>query len=323
MSHQIFTNMLLIQPVDHYTPIKGSFKPVLQPAMSKSDHEKNCATTLSKEEDHALVWWITISLQDVNKALHCMNVRKSLEPDGISGHVLCYCAFTSILKESLAPPVVPMCLKKSTIIPIPKNSNPSDLNDYRSIALPSLVMKVFVWIFKDLICSSLPSSLDLLQFTYQHNRSTNDAISHFLHNTLMHLNVKKGNYAMLLFTDYSSAFNTIVLHGLSYKFSNLELYSWPCEWKLSFLTGRLQVVKVGECTSNTIVLNTEAPQGWVLSLLLYLLYTHDCVATHLLNFIVKFADNMVALGLITSNDETAYLEEVENLSSWCQANCLT
>lgn len=26
--------------------------------------------------------------------------------------------------------------------------------------------------------------------------------------------------------------------------------------------------------------------------------------------------------LITNSDDTAYLEEVENLTSWCQTNCL-
>ncbi len=39
--------------------------------------------------------------------------------------------------------------------------------------------------------------------------------------------------------------------------------------------------------------------------------------------IVKFADDTVVLGLISNNDETAYLGEVERLTSWCQDNCLS
>ncbi len=39
--------------------------------------------------------------------------------------------------------------------------------------------------------------------------------------------------------------------------------------------------------------------------------------------IVKFADDTVVLGLISNNDETAYLDEVERLTSWCQDNCLS
>ncbi|KAI3367953.1 hypothetical protein L3Q82_026780, partial [Scortum barcoo] len=62
---------------------------------------------------------------------------------------------------------------------------------------------------------------------------------------------------------------------------------------------------------STLTLNTGAPQGCVLSPLLYSLFTHDCVATHSSNTIVKFADGPVdttVLGLITGNDEAAYRE---------------
>ncbi len=56
---------------------------------------------------------------------------------------------------------------------------------------------------------------------------------------------------------------------------------------------------------------------------LYSLYTHDCVSSHSSTSIVKFADDTVVLGLISNNDETAYLDEVERLTSWCQDNCLS
>ena len=39
------------------------------------------------------------------------------------------------------------------------------------------------------------------------------------------------------------------------------------------------------------ILNTGAPKGCVLSPLLYSLFTHDCVATHASNSIIKFADD--------------------------------
>ncbi len=76
-------------------------------------------------------------------------------------------------------------------------------------------------------------------------------------------------------------------------------------------------------TSNSITLNIGAPQGCVLSPLLYSLYTHDCVSSHSSTSIVKFADDTVVLGLISNNDETTYLDEVERLTSWCQDNCLS
>ncbi|KAI5103598.1 gastrula zinc finger protein XlCGF28.1-like [Silurus meridionalis] len=68
--------------------------------------------------------------------------------------------------------------------------------------------------------------------------------------------------------------------------------------------------------------STGAPQGCVLSLLLYSLYTYDCVASSNSTTIIKFADDTVVVGLISNNDETDYLQEVKNLKRWCQVNNL-
>ncbi len=104
--------------------------------------------------------------------------------------------------------------------------------------------------------------------------------------------------------------------------SDLGLNTSLCDWIQDFLTARPQVVKVGQFTSKSITLNVGAPQGCVLSPLLYSLYTHDCVSSHSSTSIIKFADDTVVLGLINNEDEAAYLDEVERITSWCQDNCL-
>ena len=79
------------------------------------------------------------------------------------------------------------------------------------------------------------------------------------------------------------------------------------------------MVRVRNNASATLTLNTGAPQGCVLSPLLYSLFTHDCVAAHDFNTIIKFADDTTVVGLIT-NKETAYREEVRDLAVWCQGH---
>ncbi len=128
---------------------------------------------------------------------------------------------------------------------------------------------------EDHICSVLPASLDPLQFAYRRNRSTDDAIAFTLHTALSHLE-NKNTYVRMLFVDYSSAFNTIVPATLVEKLQTLGLNRSLCSWILDFLTGRSQVVRMGNNTSSPLILNTGAPQGCVLSPLLYCLYTHDC-----------------------------------------------
>jgi hypothetical protein len=68
----------------------------------------------------------------------------------------------------------------------------------------------------------LPDTLDLLQFAYRPNRSTDDAISITLDTALSHLD-KINTYARMLFIDYSSAFNTIVHSKLVIKSETLSL----------------------------------------------------------------------------------------------------
>ncbi len=147
-------------------------------------------------------------------------------------------------------------------------------------------------------------------------------IAFTLHTALSHLE-NKNTYVRMLFVDYSLAFNTIVPATLVAKLQTLGLNRSLCSWILDFLTGKSQVVRMGNNTSSPLILNTGAPQGCVLSPLLYSLYTHDCTATHSSNVIVKFADDTTVIGLITDNDETAYREEVSTLIKWCQENHLS
>lgn len=179
-------------------------------------------------------------------------------------------------------------------------------------------MKCFEKLMKTFITSSLPTTLDPLQFAYRPNRSTDDAIAHLLHTTLTHLDTGKGAYVRLLFIDYSSAFNTIDPSKLASKLYNLHLCPSLCKWIHNFLTGRPQVVHVGHHMSSSLTLNTGAPQGCVLSPLLYSLYTHDCKAISDSNIIVKFADDTAVVGLISNNDEAAYHSEIIHLANWCR-----
>ncbi|KAK3570069.1 hypothetical protein QTP86_010245 [Hemibagrus guttatus] len=86
---------------------------------------------------------------------------------------------------------------------------------------------------------------------------------------------------------------------------------------------RPQSVRIGNSFSSTTTLSTGAPQGCVLSPLLFTLLTHFCAAMHGSNHIVKFANDTTVVGLISKNDESAYREEVQRLTAWCKANTLS
>jgi hypothetical protein len=151
-------------------------------------------------------------------------------------------------------------------------------------------MKCFERLVMAHINTIIPETLDTLQFAYCPNRSTDDAISIALHTALSHLD-KRNTYVRMLFIDYSSAFNTIVPSNLITKLSILRQNTSLCNWILDNLTGRPHVVRVSSNTSATLILTTGAPQWYVLSPLLYSLFTHDGMARHDSNTIIKFADD--------------------------------
>lgn len=80
----------------------------------------------------------------------------------------------------------------------------------------------------------------------------------------------------------------------------------------------------------TIDATTDPPSPWALGLhramfwpLCPTLSTHMTVYSHTTTSIVKFADDTVVQGLISNNNQDAYRDEVEKLTAWCQANCLS
>uniref|UniRef100_A0A673FHD0 Reverse transcriptase domain-containing protein n=1 Tax=Sinocyclocheilus rhinocerous TaxID=307959 RepID=A0A673FHD0_9TELE len=142
-----------------------------------------------------------------------------------------------------------------------------------------------------------------------------------LHYVLQHLD-RQGTYVRILFVDFSSAFNTIIPNLLLPKLTQLSVPTSVCQWINSFLTDRQQLVRLGKYTSSTRTIRTGAPQGCVLSPLLFSLYTNDCTSKDPSVKLLKFADDTTLIGLIQDGDESAYRQEVEQLAVWCSLNNL-
>ncbi len=229
--------------------------------------------------------------------------------------------FTNIFNRSLELCEVPSCFKRSTIIPIPKKSKITGLNDYRPVALMSVVMKSFEKLVLAHLKDITGPLLDPLQFAYRANRSVDDAVNMGLHYVLQHLD-RPGAYVRILFVDFSSAFNTIIPNRLLPKLTQLSVPTSVCQWINSFLTDRQQLVRLGKFSSSTRTISTGAPQGCVLSPLLFSLYTNDCTSKDPSVKLLKFADDTTLIGLIQDGDESAYRQEVEQLAVWCSLNNL-
>ncbi|ROJ29141.1 RNA-directed DNA polymerase from mobile element jockey [Anabarilius grahami] len=291
----------------------------------EADNSTQLETIIStlKPGDSAL----TISTEEVVRALKKTKVKSAPGLDNICGRTLKYCAeqlggvLQTLFQNSLVSGVVPQKWKHSTVIPIPKRSSVKAFNNLRPVALTSLVMKAMERIIKNFITKITDPQLDPLQFAYRTGRGVDDAkvfITDVVHEHLESPNTT----ARLLFVDFSSAFNTLQPHILAEKLSSrFHLEDQLIRWIIDFMTNRSQRVLVNNTLSDLLYTYTGSPQGCVLSPLLFILYTDDCRSTHPNCHLIKFADDTVLLSLLSGSSQQ-HGPALHEFVEWCDNSCL-
>ncbi|KAI4894895.1 hypothetical protein NFI96_003892 [Prochilodus magdalenae] len=216
---------------------------------------------------------------------------------------------------------VPVMWKTSCIVPVPKTPRPSDIKDYRPVALTSHIMKTMERLVLEQLRPMVQPLLDPLQFAYQPRLGVEDAIIYLLNRVYAHLD-KPASTVRVMFFDFSSAFNTIQPALLGDKLNVMQVDAPLVSWIVDYLTGRPQYVRLHHCVSDRVVSNTGAPQGTVLSPFLFTLYTTDfnyCTETCHLQ---KFSDDSAVVGCISRGDEDEYRATVNDFVAWCELNHL-
>ena len=274
---------------------------------------------------------ITISVDEVLKSLNAIKIGKAAGPDKIGSSVIKLCkeplapVLCKIYQKSLDDSFIPKIWKTSEIIPAPKKNPPTCKNDYRPIALTAIMMKCLERIVKNHLSHQVKPYVDRLQFAYTANRCVEDATLSLTDYVLSHVDkvntIDQKRFAKILYVDFSSAFNTIQPHIMMQKLINMAVSPSLILWINEFLTGRPQYVKMGEVKSGTTVTNTGAPQGCVLSPLLFTLYTSDCRCNSDQCELFKYADDTALVGKCIKDDAT-YRDEVTRFTEWCDRNYL-
>lgn len=318
-----------IKTLTSYTP-----PPLSSPAASKDSHPStssspppNSQRTMDSSLHSPPSPCPVITCGQVRKELSKLCPSKASGPDNISPRVLRMCAgqlagvFQYLFNLSLRLMVVPNLWKTSCIVPVPKKGRPSELNDYRPVALTSHVMKTFERLVLQHLRTLLTAFLDPLQFAYQPHIGVEDAIIFLTHKSLSHLE-KQGSTVRVMFFDFSSAFNTIQPCLLRDKLLAMHLHPDTTAWITDYLTGRPQYVRVDGCTSEVVTCSTGVPQGTVLAPFLFTLYTSDFRFNSGSCHLQKFSDDSSIVGCITDDNEGEYRDLIESFIAWSNSNHL-
>ena len=152
------------------------------------------------------------------------------------------------------------------------------MGSYRPIANLSVLSKLFERVVARQLRNYLHihNLLPTFQSGFRPGHSTETAILRFLSDIFAA--VDRGDFAVLVLLDLSTAFNTvdhdILLEWLQRTFG---FNGNVLRWMTSYLTGRSECVRRGSSCSKTSRLVCGVPQGSVLGPLLFLMYTVDLI----------------------------------------------
>ena len=169
------------------------------------------------------------------------------------------------------------------------------------MALTSIIVKCMDRLVCNQLIKSVTNHMDPQQFVYKTKRGVEDATLPLFNLIASHLDTS-GTTVRVLFMDFSSAFNTMQPHVLIKKLLNLEINPDLILWIRQFLYDRRQRVRLNgslsryPVLSDEVIVYTGAPQGCVLSPILFSIYSNDISCNNSFLTLIKYADDMALVG---------------------------
>lgn len=238
---------------------------------------------------------------------------------------------TGIINKSIESSVFPDVWKISTVLPLPKISNPVQIKDLRPISILPCLSKVL----EKVVCLQLTEYLEGngifpdMQSGFRKGRSTTTALVDVTDNILA--DQDKGLCTVLVLLDFSRAFDAINTDLLIAKMKYYGFEHNTVLWFQSYLSNRKQFVKLTQNSGNhkTSALKPVTrgvPQGSILGPILFILYCADIVNCFQKCRYHIFADDVqVYISFPPENYESAIKilnEELSAVAMWADNNCL-
>ena len=260
--------------------------------------------------------------QQIYKKLCEIKTTKSPGPDMFPNKILkifaCELApiITDIYNSSMMQGVFPKALKRSIVVPVPKVSPPTSIeDDLRPISLTSQIAKVMEDCTLDFLFPQVVNKLDTKQFALP-KKSTTHALVYILHSILNAL--ERGSCsARLFFADFKKGFDLVDHNVIVKELACLGVQPAVIRWIKAFLSNREQCVRVGSSTSSWKKTNGGLPQGTKLGPLLFAVLINSLLKDWPGR--IKFVDDTSALEILPRYSPSLMPLVVNDISAFASA----
>ena len=185
-------------------------------------------------------------------------------------------SITHIFNHIITTSQFPSVWKIANIIPVNKKSSPLTPNDYRPISILSALSKAFEKLLSKQINQHNIANklLSTNQSGFQTAKSCNTATLKVLDD--LRPSFDKGDLSIIVFIDFSKAFDMVNFELLLYKLINYFGFSLSAKNLLeSYLFERCQYVTTKTGISNMSAINSGVPQGSILGPILFTMFIND------------------------------------------------
>lgn len=279
-----------------------------------------------------------ITPEGVKKLIKNLKNKKSVGYDYISTKVIKYCSnelagpLSHIINLSISNGVFPKKLKLTVVKPLYKKGTKDNYENYRPIALISVIAKIFESYINETLYSFFEkyNVFREEQFGFRKDRSTSLTIYHLMRMVSECLN--DGMPVISIFMDMSKAFDFVCHKRLLHKLHLYGIRGPIYDLIASYLSDRQQYTEIAYIDDQKTHMHTKSrlrsvkhgvPQGSILGPLLFLIYINDlpqCVDHQM--FLFADDSTLIIKGPNKDTFEESANNALKNVIVWMQANHL-